>query len=118
MTYTTRIGWETLRSRSATLFDGTFQAMGFNATPTVPAPLLFPSYILKFVNNSTVSVLISIDGVTPIDVSPSSSAWLYDEGKVGTESMIPACPKGTQIYVQGAAGTGSVYVVSQYIIKI
>lgn len=107
MSYTNRVAWENLRSIDSATFTGAKQALGI--------PLLFPSYILKLVNNSTSLVTISIDGVNDVDVAPANSFWLYDEGKVGTSSQQPALPKGTQIYVTGVAGTGSVYLVSQYI---
>ena len=103
-----RIAWETLRSIDSATFTGAYQAIG--------GPLLYPSYILKMVNNSTVLVTISIDGATDVDVLPSGSFWLYDEGKVARQSAVPAMPAGTQIFVKGAAGTGSVYLVSQYIV--
>ncbi len=106
--YTNRIAWETLRSLAGP-FTGAYQAVG--------TPLVYPSYILKLVNNSTVLVTISIDGVTDIDVAPANSFWLYDEGKVGNSSQIPAVPAGTQVYIRGTAGAGSVYLVSQYIIQ-
>jgi hypothetical protein len=108
MAYTGRLAWETLRSRDSATFTGSYQTLG--------TALVNPSYILKLVNNSTVLVTISIDGTTDIDVAPSGSFWLYDEGKVGGSSQIPAIPAGTQIFVKGAAGTGSVYLVSQYIV--
>lgn len=103
-----RIAWETLRSINSATFTGAYQALG--------TALLYPSYILKMVNNSTVLVTISIDGTNDVDVCPSGSFWLYDEGKVARQSAVPAIPAGTQIYVKGAAGTGSVYLVSQYIV--
>ncbi len=108
MAPSSRITWETLRSIDSTTFTGSYQAIG--------TPLINPSYILKLVNNSTVLVTISIDGTTDIDVAPAGSFWLYDEGKVGPSSNIPAIPQGTQIYVKGSAGSGSVYLISQYII--
>ena len=110
MSYTQRLAWETLRSIDSATFNNTFQALS--------TPLLFPSYILKLVNNSTQLVTISIDGVTAVDVAPANSFWLYDEGKVGISGAYPAMSAGTQIYVKGAAaGTGSVYLVSQYILQ-
>jgi hypothetical protein len=108
MSYTQRIAWETLRSIDSATFTGSYQAVG--------GPLLYPSYILKLVNNSTVLVTISIDGINDMDVAPASSFWLYDEGKAGLNAAAPAMPQGTQIMVKGSAGTGSVYLVSQYII--
>jgi hypothetical protein len=107
MAYTSRIQWEPLRSISATTFTGSYQAVG--------TALAFPSFILKLVNNSTSLVTISIDGVTDIDVAPANSFWLYDEDKTQSHE---ALPQGTQIFVKGASGTGSVYVVSQYLQNI
>jgi hypothetical protein len=109
MSYSQRIAWETLRSRDSATFTGSYQTLG--------TPLLFPSYICKLVNNSTVLVTISIDGINDMDIAPAGSFWLYDEGKVGLSSAYPALPAGTQILVKGSAGTGSVYLVSQYIIQ-
>ena len=109
MSYTNRINWEALRSRDSATFTGSYQTLG--------TPLANPSYICKLVNNSTVLVTISIDGTTDIDVAPANSFWLYDEGKVGVSSAYPALPAGTQVYVKGSAGTGSVYLVTQYIVQ-
>lgn len=108
MSSTGRLAWETLRSIDSATFTGSYQAVG--------TPLLYPSYILKMVNNSNVLVTVSIDGINDIDVAPANSFWLYDESKVGMSSSIPAIPKGTQILVKGSAGTGSVYLVSQYVV--
>ncbi len=106
--YTQRIAWETLRSIDSATFTGSYQALG--------TPLLHPSYICKLVNNSTVLVTISIDGVNDMDVAPANSFWLYDEGKVGIAGAYPALPAGTQVMVKAAAGVGLVYLVSQFII--
>lgn len=108
MSFTGRIAWETLRTIDSATFTGAYQA--------VSTPLVHQSYILKMVNNSTSLVTISIDGATDIDVLPANSFWLYDEGKVGLSSAFPAIPAGTQIFIKGAAGTGLVYLVNQYII--
>jgi sugar lactone lactonase YvrE len=98
-----------LRSIDSATLTGSYQAVG--------GPLLKPSYILKLVNNSTALVTISVDGINDVDISPAGSFWLYDEGKVGISSHIPAMPVGTQIYVKGSAGVGSIYLVSQYIVQ-
>lgn len=108
MSYTQRIAWETLRSINSATFTGAYQALG--------TPLLHPGYIVKLVNNSNVLVTISIDGINDMDIAPANSFWLYDEGKAGLNAAFPALPEGTQIMVKGAAGLGSVYLVSQYII--
>jgi hypothetical protein len=109
MAYTQRLAWETLRVIDSATLTGSYQALG--------TPLANPSYICKCVNNSTSLVTISIDGINDIDVAPASSFWLYDEGKAGTIASAPSLPQGTQIYVKGSAGTGSIYLVSQYIIQ-
>lgn len=108
MSYTGKITWEELRTLDSATLTGGMDPIG--------DPLLHPSYILKLVNNSNTLVTISIDGVTEVDVAPPNSFWLYDEGKVGLSSAIPAIPQGTQIFVSGAAGVGSIYLVSQYIV--
>ncbi len=109
MSFTQRLNWETLRSVDSSTFTGGYVALG--------TPLKFPSYILKLVNNSTVLVTVSIDGATDIDVAPAGSFWLYDESKVGVSGQNPAIPQGTQVYVKGSVGSGSVYLVSQYIVQ-
>jgi hypothetical protein len=109
MAFTQRIAWETIRSIDSATFTGSKQALG--------TPLANPSYICKLVNNSSVLVTISIDGINDVDVAPANSFWLYDEGKVGQNGGMPALPAGTQFYVTGAAGTGLVYLVTQYLVK-
>jgi len=101
---TTRLAWETLRSIDSATLTGSYQALG--------TPLAHPSYILKMVNNSTVLVTISIDGINDVDVCPPSSFWLYDEDEGNREHV--ALPANTQIHVKGSAGTGSIYLVAQY----
>ncbi len=103
-----KITWETLRSRDSATFTGSFQTLG--------TPLQNPSAKCKLVNNSTVLVTISIDGTNAIDIAPAGSFWLYDESLYHMNSA-PALPAGTQFYVSGAAGTGSVYLVTQYIVQ-
>lgn len=107
--YTGRVTWETLRSIDSATFTGSYQKLS--------TPLVNPSYICKLVNNSGALVTISIDGVNDIDIAPANSFWLYDESKAGIVSSLPALPAGTQFFVKGSASTGSVYLVSQYIIQ-
>jgi hypothetical protein len=116
MATTDRLTWEPLRSvdtASSPFSTGAYTALG--------TPLVHPSYICKLVNNSNVLVTISITGAanSDVDVAPSNSFWLYDESKVGINAFYPALPAGTQIYIKsgtGGAGTGLVYLVTQYII--
>lgn len=62
-------------------------------------------------------VTISIDGINDVDVAPAGSFLLYDESKMALNGSAPALPAGTQIMVKGSAGTGNVYLVSQYIVQ-
>lgn len=106
MSYTNRIAWETLRSIDSATLSGSYQAVG--------SPLVHQSYIFKMVNNSTSLVTVSIDGATDVDVVPAGAFFLYDESE-GNQAQ-PALPAGTQIFVKGSAGTGLIYVVTQYLI--
>lgn len=105
--YSSRLAWETLRSIDSATFTGNYQALG--------TPLVHPSYILKLVNNSNQLVTVSMDGVNDHDIAPGGSFFLYDESKGGSLNQMPAVAAGVQIYVKGSAGTGLVYLVSQYI---
>lgn len=109
MSYTTRLAWETLRSIDSATLTGAYQALG--------TPLVYPSYICKLVNNSTVLVTVSIDGATDVDVAPANSFWLYDETKQLPGVSPIFLPAKTQFYVKGNAGTGTIYLVSQYLIQ-
>lgn len=106
---TSRITWELLRSVNATALTGVYVPLG--------GPLAFPSYKCKLVNNSTSLVTISVDGVNAVDVAPAGSFWLYDESSnVPGVMPPPSLPQGTQIYINGVAGTGLIYLVSQYLL--
>ena len=108
MSYTSRLAYETLRSKDSATFTGSYQTLG--------TPLANSASIVKFVNNSTVGVTISIDGVNDHDVSPAGSFWLYDATSNSPKPNSIFTPAGTQFFVKGSAGTGNVYLVTQYII--
>lgn len=113
MANTNRITWEVLRTRDSATMSSS------STYYTVGSALLFPSFKLKMVNNSTVLVTVSIDGVSDYDVCPAGSFWLYDEtqAQLATANS-PAIPQGTQISVKSAsAGIGLIYLVSQYLIQ-
>src|ERR1700755_826367 len=108
MGYTQQLLYEPIRSISATTFTGSFQNLG--------TPLAHPAAILKMVNNSSVDVTISIDGTTTVDIAPASSYWLYDATTNRASDGNPIfIPQGRQYMVSGTAGTGTVYLVVQYI---
>jgi hypothetical protein len=114
MGYTCNLTWEPLRS-----FD-TSTVSSDTAYYNLGGPLLHPSYKLKMVNLSNVNVLVSINGTSAVDVCPAGGFWLYDETQAQfPSSTIPSIPQGTQISINSAAGagTGLVYLVSQYIVQ-
>lgn len=102
-----KVAFDLIRSIDSATFTGSFQNLG--------TALTFPCVIIKLVNNSTVLVSVSVDGVNTYDILPASSYTVYDEG---TNHAIDHTwmAKGTQFSVSGTAGTGLVYLVSQYIL--
>jgi hypothetical protein len=107
--YSNRLAWETLRTFDTSTLTGSYQTIGL--------PLVWPSYILKMVNNSNVLVTVSIDGATDIDVLPSNSFFLYDEA-TSVNPFPEAVPKGTQFFIKGGTpGVGLIYLTTQYIVQ-
>ncbi len=95
-----------MRTRDSATFTGSYQTLG--------SPLTFATSILKIVNNSTVLVTVSIDGVNDHDILPANSFVLYDETANKTYVDNVYMKAGQQFYVKGSAGTGLVYLVTQY----
>lgn len=111
MAYSKQMQYEPLRSIDSATLSGSYQAIG--------TPLIHPASIVKLVNNSTVLVTISVDGLVDHDVAPGTSFWLYDEtaNRPSSTDAIFA-PEGRQYYVKGSAGTGLIYLVVQYIKQV
>jgi hypothetical protein len=101
-----RVFYEALRSINSATFTGVYQALG-----TV---LAHNPFLIKMVNNSTVPVTVSIDGIVDHDICPAGSFFLYDETANSSREGGLTVAKGTQFWVKGAAGVGSVYLVVQY----
>ena len=112
MAYTKKLLYETLRSIDSSTLSGSYQAVG--------GPFLHPCSIVKLVNNSTVLVTVSTDGINDMDVAPANSFFLYDETANTPSNGDDAVfmPEGTQILVKGSAGTGLIYLVVQYIVQV
>jgi hypothetical protein len=102
----TRVTYEALRSIDSATFTGAYQKLG--------SALLHDPFLIKMVNSSTVAVTVSLDGVTDMDILPVGSFFLYDEQANSSREGGLRLPKGTQIWVKGAAGAGLVYLVVQY----
>jgi hypothetical protein len=112
MAYTNQLQYEQLRSIDSSTFTGDYQVIG--------DPLLHPASVIKFVNNSTVFVTISVDGVNDYDIIPVNSFVLYDvtSNTPSQASNGVFVPQGRQYYVKGSAGTGLVYLVVQFIYQV
>lgn len=97
-----KIRWnmETLRTRAASTFTGSYQTLG--------AVTANKAVGFCIVNNSSVDVTISNDGTNDKMYIPAGSFKLIDIAancESDDESFLPA---QTQFYVKGSAGTGSV----------
>ena len=96
---------ETLRSLAGP-FTGSYQAIG--------TPLVNPSQIIKFTNNSNVDVTLSWDGVNDHGFIPAGSFTLLDvttNSETGDAIYIQA---KLQFYVKATGGTGSFYIESYF----
>lgn len=94
-----------LRSINSAAFTGVYQAIG--------APLDRPIRYFSFANHSNVAITISWDGVHDHDFLLADSQnflpiTFLQSNVQGSQGIYVA--KGTQFYVKGAAGVGSVYL--------
>ena len=95
-----------MRTIDSSTFTGSYQALG--------SVLAHDPFLIKMVNASTVPVTVSLDGTTDMDICPAGSFFLYDEQANSPRESGLRIPKGTQVWVKGTAGTGTVYLVVQY----
>jgi|SRR5271157_2546071 len=72
------------------------------------------AYLVKIVNGSDVPVTVSTDGVIDMDIVPPNSFVLYDICTNASREGGLTMPKGTQFWISGIMGSGSVYLVTQY----
>lgn len=103
-----RLAYETIRTSTVT---GSYQAVG--------STISNPASLVKMVNLSDKDVFVSTDGSTDMEICPANSFWLYDvTANSSNQSDAIFIPKGRQYSIKsvdGAVGTGSVYLVVQYI---
>lgn len=94
---------EELRTIDSATFTGSYQALG--------DPTEFPGVLVKFVNDTTVDVIISWDGVTDHDIVTAGGFALYDitSNEKTSDGFFIAI--GTQFWVKGIAGVGNFYAV-------
>ena len=112
MAYLPQLFYIPMTSISATTLTGaSYQIIG--------VPLPNPCSLIKIVNNSTVDVSISTDGLTDMDIVPTGGFTLYDAtANLPHSSDATLFPKNTQFFVKGVAGTGSIYLVGLYIKQV
>lgn len=97
--------FETIRVRSATTFDGTFQTLGNE--------LNLPLFMMKITNNSNRDCDVSFDGSNQHDIVPAGSFALYDF-QTNKQKDNWQFPGHTQVYIRapGGAGTGNIYLIA------
>lgn len=103
---TRQITYDTMRVFDSSTLTGSYQKLGSAFTHAAS--------IVKIVNNSTVLVTVSIDGVNDHDVLPANSFFLYDETSNSPHTENTYLRAGTQFYLKGSAGSGNIYLVVQY----
>jgi hypothetical protein len=92
-----------LRSIDSATFTGAYQAVG--------TPLTRPIRLIKFVNDSSVPVTVSWDGINDNDYIPANAFALYDLTANEVKQDGWFIGEGTQFYVKGAGGVRLVYIV-------
>jgi hypothetical protein len=104
-----RAAFDAVKSFDLTTLSASYQAIG--------TALAFPSVMLKLVNTSAVAVTVSFDGVNDNEVIPAATTVQYNFGSnaqstSGDDRL--ALPKGTVIYVKGAAagGAGTLFIAT------
>lgn len=98
------LDYETLRSIS---IAGVYATLG--------TPLAKQATLVKFINETTAGVFISINGTTDVDYIPANGFALYDVTTNGVNTKDSLFYEaGRQYYVKGT-GAGNVYLVVQYI---
>ncbi len=98
---------EALRSLAFGSISGTYAKLG--------TPLVNPSRILYFFNTTDVTVTFSFDGSTDHFIIPTESGFVLDvTSNKSIQGGICCVAQGTQVYVKGSPGSGSVYLTSFY----
>ncbi len=96
----TKAVFETLRSLASGSLTTNYQALG--------TPITNPSAIMKIVNNTTSTLLVSTDGVNDHDTIPAGGFTLYDissDAQIRSGDGRLSVPANTQFYVKTTAST-------------
>ncbi len=102
--------FEILREVDFGGISGTYAGVGL--------PFENPIRLMKFVNETDVTVYVSLNGVDNHDVLPGNSFSLYDVCTNKSESAgLLEQPQGDRVYVKAKSGSptlGAFYVVATY----
>jgi len=91
------------QSRDSSTFDASYQTLGSSLTS--------PAVLVKIINNSDQDIDVSLDATVDHDFVPAKSFFLYDLRANHGRDADYVLQTGTQFFIKGAAGTGSVYLV-------
>jgi hypothetical protein len=93
-------------SSTVTAFYAPLNGTGFSQAP----------FFIRIVNNSTMAVTISYDGVNDHEFIPSNTVFeLNSQTNAQPNAHIALFPKYTIVYIKGAAGTGNIYLSGYYV---
>lgn len=109
MAYSKIVRFDAYRTLAFGSISGTFAAVG--------SPLSKPIRLIKFVNTSTVDLIVSFDATTNNIYLPASSFDLYDLNANQDPGYDFKMQVGTQIYVKQASGapsSGGLFVMGIY----
>lgn len=98
------VKWESMQSFDTATLTGSFQAFG--------NPIPQAAIIVQIINGSTVPVTFATTDLTNGNfMLPSNSGVVYDICANASNTEGRYIPAGTQFYVNGSAGTGSLYLI-------
>lgn len=95
-----------IRSIDSATFTGSYQK--------VSTPLTYATRIVHFINDCTVLVTISWDGVNDHAVIPAGGFLLLDVASNRETANQCVIAANTQFYVKAAASTGLIYISTYY----
>ena len=94
-----------MKSIDSSTFSGAYQAVNTGLDDSC--------FMVKYINNSTVDITISWDGINDHDFAPAHSAFVADfQTNHQPTNEVALARKGQIIYVKGSAGTGKFYLAA------
>ncbi len=73
-------------------------------------------FFIRIINNSTMAVTISYNGVTDHEFIPANTIFeLPSQTNAQPNAQVALFPKNTIVYVKGTAGTGNIYLSGYYV---